>query len=471
MLKQKFLNIVGVSIAVGFCSIYGAKNSAAQPQEGVQKKEAEINKPQATKSNIDLNRFLQTAYDFYPELQSARYERSSKESELMNAMSRFAPNVTLSATAGHNPFGASLGDALEKVQDTAYDVNGTVSASLNVFKGGADTFGLASAKARQESYDIEYKGKLQKFLLDGAEVYLNALNAREALEIHKTFELRARYNFERVQTEYKLGASNKTDEYMAKAELAKAQSARIKAQTGFTNAQEAYKEMSGELPHGLTYPALEIKLPNSLEESLVLAEEKALTARAGAAQLRAARHGLAATMAGAALPSVDVFVEYNKPLKEETYDKDNGSGRVGVRVSYELFSNSGRTPNFASVKQSTNQHQAAVYGNEHAQNKMRKEVIAAWHGVNTAKAQKMQGEVAVEASRNAYEGGREQFRLGQLKYADFIKIEEQLLKSELAYLEAKKEAYLAQLRLLAATGTLLPSTLGLVVHNRDDEGR
>lgn len=470
MLKQKFLNVVGVSIIIGMGGVHAQTTTPSKNTPSPQSTSKADGEKGAAK-NVDLKAFLQKAYDYSPELQTARYKRSAQESELMAAMSRFAPNVTLSAEATTPFAGASLGDAVEKLHDTEYDVTGTVSANLNLFRGGADMFSLASANARQEGYDVEYRGKLQKFLLDAAEVYINAKNAQEALEIYKTFELRGRYNFERVQTEYRLGASNNTDVHMAKAELARAVSGRIKAQTTLTNAREAYKEMCGVLPSNLTYPSMEFSLPKSLDDSLKMAEGKSLTARSGAAQLRAARNGLAATMVGLASPSVDAFVDFSKPLASDKYEQSNGRGRVGIRVRYELFSNSGREANFGALKQSVNQHQAAVYGNDYSYNKMRKEVIAGWHGVSMAKAQEMQAQVAVEASRNAYDGGREQFRLGQMKYADFIKVEEQLLKNELAYLDSRKEAYLAGLRLLNATGLLTPSKLGLVINSRDDEGR
>lgn len=471
MLKQKFLNVVGVSIIIGMVGVHAQTTTTPSKNTPSPHSTTKADGEKGATKNVGLKAFLQKAYDYSPELQTARYERSAKESELMTAMSRFAPDVSLSANATKSFFNSSLGGAIETLHDTDYNVQGKVSVNLNLFRGGADVFGLASANARQEGYDVEYKAKLQKFLLDAAEVYINAKNAQEALEIYKTFELRGRYNFERVQTEYRLGASNNTDVHMAKAELARAVSGRIKAQTTLTNAREAYKEMCGMLPSNLTYPSMELSLPKSLDDSLKMAEGKSLTARGGVAKLRAARNGLAATMVGLASPSVDAFVEFNKPLASDKYEESNGNGSVGIRISYELFSNSGRGANFASVKQAVNQHQAAVYGNDYARNKMRKEVIAAWHGVSMAKAQEMQAQVAVEASRNAYDGGREQFRLGQMKYADFIKVEEQLLKNELAYLDSRKEAYLAGLRLLNATGLLTPSKLGLVINSRDDEGR
>lgn len=431
--------------------------------------------------NILLLDFLQKAYDGNPELLSARYARNAKEAEMMAAMSRFGPNVKLSATAGHvnnsNPIfndgkkvgeeGKNFAENLETLRDTNYDVKGNVTAGINLFHFGSDTFAVMGAAAKQDAYDMEQFGKIQKFILDAVESYVNVLKGRQALDVYTKFERQARHNFERVQTEYVVGSSTRTNVLTAKAELAQATSNRMKAQTELINAEQAYIEMAGEPAGELVYPKNNLTLPTTLDECMKIAEEKSITLRGAAANLRAARHNLASTVTGT-LPSIDVYAQYDTSLKEEEKDK-GGSGSVGIRFSYELFSNSGQGSHISQIKQATNNNTAASYGHEHARNAMVKEVKAAWHGLKTAESQRSQAELGVEAARNAYEGAIEEFRLGQRAYLDLLKVQEQLLKAELNYLEGIKAEVLGRYKLLAAVGTLTPSAVGLVINERDDE--
>jgi outer membrane protein len=418
--------------------------------------------------NIELLDFLQKAYDGNPDLLSARYARNAKEVEMMAAMSRFGPRVTLSATAGKTNHGdKNFDEQLETLRDTNYELNGRVSASLNLFRCGSDTFGMMSAAAKQDAYDMEQFGKIQKFILDAVESYVNVIKGRQALDVYNKFERQARHNFERVQTEYVVGSSTRTNVLTAKAELAQATSNRMKAQTELINAEQAYIEMCGEPAGELVYPKNTLKLPVTLDEAMKIAEEKSVTVRGAAANLRAARHGLASTITGT-LPSIDLVTQYDTSLEEASKGK-GGSGTVGIQFSYELFSNSSQGSHISQIKQATHQKTSADYGREHARNAMVKEVKAAWHGLKTAESQRSQADLGVDAARNAYDGAVEEFRLGQRAYLDLLKVQEQVLKAELNHLEAIKAEVLGRYKLLATIGVLTPSAVGLAINSHDDE--
>jgi TolC family type I secretion outer membrane protein len=472
--------LIGTMLVTLFSGAYASSepNKEAKKTNVEEAKKETSSEAQTSKinvrRNIELLDFLQKAYDGNPELLSARYARNAKEAEMMAAMSRFGPRVTLSATAGHTNSsdlitgqGKNFAGNLETLRDTNYDVNGEVSANFNLFRFGSDTFAMMGAAAKQDVYDMEQFGKIQKFILDAVESYVNVLKGRQALDVYTKFERQARHNFERVQTEYVVGSSTRTNVLTAKAELAQATSNRMKAQTDLINAEQAYIEMAGEPAGELVYPKNNLTLPTTLDECLKIAEEKSITLRGAAANLRAARHGLASTVTGT-LPSIDLYAQYSTSLKDENKDK-GGSGKVGIQFSYELFSNSGQGSHISQIKQATNNKTAANYDYESARNAMVKEVKAAWHGLKTAESQRSQAELGVEAARSAYEGALEEFRLGQRAYLDLLTVQEQLLKSELNYLEGIKSEVLGRYKLLAVTGTLTPSAVGLAINERDDE--
>lgn len=466
--------------SVCFATLFGSIYAENQGETSEKVSEEEVKKEEnldasvasgsvSIKRNTELLEFLQKAYDSNPELLSSRYTRNAKEAEMLGAMSRFGPRVTLSADAGHGivPLQGSLADTIESLRNTEYEVKGKVSASVNIFRAGSDTFAVMGAAAKQDVYDVEQFGKIQKFILDAVEAYVNVLKGRQALEVYTKFERQARHNFERVQTEYVVGSSTRTNVLTAKAELAQATSNRMKAQTELINAEQAYIQMAGEPAGDLVYPKNTLTLPSTLDECINIAQEKSLTLRGSAASLRAARYGLASTITGT-LPSVDLYAEYDTSLSEKNINQE-GMGRVGIRVSYELFSNSSQQGSHLSqIKQATNQKQAADYAYEHSRTATVKEVKAAWHGLKTAESQRSQAELGVDAARNAYEGAIEEFRLGQRAYLDLLKVQEQLLKAELNHLEAIKNDILGRYRLLAAVGMLTPEGVGLTLNERDE---
>lgn len=473
VLKSRLL-ISSMCVAM-VCHTLSAANEKNVPKQKADIEVAKKENPQQVneftaqvKRNIGLLEFLQKAYDTNPGLLSARYSRNANEAEMWATMSRFGPKVSLSATAGHQNFvGKNFSEQVELLRDTQYDMRGQISAGINLFRCGSDTFAMMGAAAKQEVYDIDQFAAIQKFLLDAVEAYVNVLKSRQALDVYTKFERQARHNFERVQTEYVVGSSTRTNVLTAKAELAQATSNRMKAQTELINTEQTYIEMSGEPAGELTYPKNNLKLPATLDDCMRIAEEKSLTFRKGAAGLRAARYGLASVVTGT-LPSVDVYAEYDTSLKEEDANK-GGSGRIGIRVSYELFSNSGQGSHLSQIKQAANQKEAATYGHEHARNNMVKEVKASWHGLKTAESQRAQAELGVEAARHAYEGAIEEFRLGQRAYLDLLKVQEQVLKAELSHLEAIKTEIVSRYKLLAAIGMLTPTAVGLTINERDEE--
>lgn len=476
-IKKKVFSVVknrllinAVCVAM-LCSVSFAENVQSEPENKTTPKTLTPPASQVTvKRHVELLDFLQKAYDTNPQLLSARYGRNAQEAEMLGVMSLFGPNVRLTATAEHDRakgYGKNFSEQLESFRDTEYDVKGGIAANINLFRCGSDTFAMMAGAAKQDVYDVEQAAAIQKFIITAVEAYVDVKKRRQELDVYTKFERQARHNFERVQTEYVVGSSTRTNVLTAKAELAEATSKRVKAQTELINAEQAYIAMSGEPAGELVYPTNTLKLPASLEEAMKIAEERSLTLRKSAANLRAARHGLASAVTGT-LPSVDLYAQYDTPLKSEDINQ-TGNGQVGIRFTYELFSNSGQGSHLSKIKKATHEKQAANYGHEHARSDMIKEVKAGWHGLKTAEIQRSQAELAVEAARNAYEGAVEEFRLGQRAYLDLLKVQEQLLKAELNYLEAVKAEILGRYKLLAATGGLTPSAVGLMLNERDEE--
>jgi outer membrane protein len=435
--------------------------------------------PTAPTKIVTMRDFLQDAYDISPNLMAARYSRNEKESELMNAMGRLAPDVTVSVYSGKNinknSFGAINPD--RGVQDFMHDswnkdnpsTLGSAELSLNLYRGGSDVAAITAANAKQVAYDCRFTQELVKFLIESVEIYIGVLNSRDALDIYDKLARQAAHNVERVNTEYIVGNSTKTLVLSAKAELATATSALMKAQTDLTNAEQAYLQLTGKLPGKLQLPTNTLKLPSSLEQALTIAESKSTSLLLATAEKRAAQGGLSSSI-GEMLPSIDLTAKYQEDLGSNNKIRDSGYGSIGIQMSYKLLSNSysGGGTHISKLNASVNHNTAAGYNLDAARKQMKQAVTAAWYNWETAKSQMKQVVLSVEAGRSAYEGALAEFKLGQRSYYDLLKVQEQFLKAELQHLNTLKEEIVGRYKLLAEIGMLTPTSIGLTLNASDD---
>jgi outer membrane protein len=81
-------------------------------------------------------------------------------------------------------------------------------------------------------------------------------------------------------------------------------------------------------------------------------------------------------------------------------------------------------------------------------------VSQAWNGLNGARASLPADEAQVKAANLAYEGSRQEARVGLRSTLDVLIAEENLTSAQLALVAARHDEYAAAAALLSATGTL-----------------
>ena len=473
-----FTVFVGSSLVCG--SQKDEQKAPSPKKEDVSDKKGGLPAPKPAHKPIDkivsLQDFLQKAYDESLNLMASRYERKSKDASLLNALSGFAPSVSVGVSNSRSKQSSNLSDTSnlwEKnpspqpfTNSDKFATTAGLQARWNLFNFGADVAKVSGAMAEQDLHDLTYVENVNKFIMNAIGTYIEVLSKREELSIRDKLEKQASFNVEKVNTEYIVGHGTKTALLSAKSDLANATSNRMKTQAELSNAEQGYLVLVGTLPGKLQVPANNLKMPVSLDEALKIGETRNTSLLKGSAQKRSAQYGVSASVA-AAMPSVDLVAGYSKDLMGN--NQNNAS--LGIECSYQLLSNSRTGGNHvANINSAINANTAASYALDYAKKAAVQEVTVTWHEWEATKSQMRFVQSSVEAGRAAYDAALTEFKLGSRAYLDFLKVQEQYLNAELSFLNTQKAEILGRYKLLAAMGMLTPTSIG-ITPSVDDTSR
>lgn len=409
-----------------------------------------------------LDDALKSAFATNAKLRSAVFQEQAKSTAINKAMSAFVPNLDASATRGASVEGKENTSDFFKASsyrnpyqnDWRYELG----ARWNIFNFGADTARLMVAKEDAGVAEVDRKTAEQKLIIDVAEAYLNVIKAKEGVAVTSKFEQQAAHSFKRVQTEYTVGHSTRTNVLTAKSELALATSDRIRAEADYTVALYAFQQVVGVPAGDLKDPRPNLSVPATFEEALALAECCSLQLLKDTKAYRASRFALTSAF-GPFLPSVSLGAKVSNSHSSPMFsDPKYWRSEIGLTVSLNLFSGG---KDFSDLRASHYGKESARFNLEHSRSDLKKNVAEAWHGLKSARARHIQSQLAVDAYQNAYEGAEEEFRLGQRAYLDLLKVQQQKLKADLGFIDSKKQEVLSLFKLNAVIGTLSPETLGI----------
>lgn len=409
-----------------------------------------------------LEEALQSAFSTNSKLRSALFQEQAKSTGVNKAMSAFVPNLDASATRGASVEGQESTSNFFKASsyqnpyqnDWRYEVG----ARWNIFNFGVDTARLMAAKEEAGVAEVDRKSAEQKLIIEVAEAYLNVIKAKEGVAVTGKFEQQAAHSFKRVQTEYTVGHSTRTNVLTAKSELALATSDRIRAEAEHTVALYAFQQIVGRPAGDLKDPHPSLNMPATFDEAVAMAECCSLQLLKDTKAYRASRFALSSAF-GPFMPSVSLGAKFANSHNNRVYeDPKYWRSEIWLAVSLNLFSGG---KDFADLRASHYGKESARFNLEHSRSDLKKNVAEAWHGLKSAKARHIQSQLAVEAYNNAYEGAEEEFKLGQRAYLDLLKVQQQKLKADLGFIESKKQEVLSLFKLNAVIGTLAPETLGI----------
>ena len=402
---------------------------------------------------------LSKAYSTNPDLNAARAETRVADENVPQALSGYRPTLGASADIGLQSTRSRLSGGLRSSSTTT---PGGVGLSLEqpLYRGYRARNSTKAAEAGVLAARESLRNTEQNVLLDAVTAYADVLKdgAIAGLRARNVEFLNEQVRAARDR--FTVGEGTRTDVAQAQARRSAAISQLNAARAQVNTSRAIYRQIIGEAPRRLA-PAktAEHLLPRSLQRglSIGLAEHPAI---------KAALHAVDAAAfdvkvrEGELLPTVTLEGSAGRRYNPADGVTHTDSASIIGRLTVPIYQGGGEYARVRQAKETLGQRKIEV---DVARDQVRAAIIAAWGGLQSAKAQIEAARAQVNATQLALEGVIEEQRVGQRTTLDVLNAQAELLDARIALVSAQRDRVVASYSLLAAVGRLSARRLGLKV--------
>lgn len=392
--------------------------------------------------------------------------RNSNLLEQNRALLRAADEDVAVAVASMRPVVNFVTEAQQRFSTGAQDsltLGFNLSAEVTIIDFGRGKLAQEAAKAqvlatRQGLANVE-----QNVLLNAISAYLDMRTATEAVALQQATQRVITQELSAARERFELGEITRTDVSLAEARLAAARSLLSAAQGDLAAAREGYKLATGVYPNQLQAPPALPRTAANLQTaqdiarrthpSVLQAQFEVTAGELNAERVFAQRHG-----------SVTGSASLGRQFGGQ--GGDTTTATAGVRYARPLFQ--GGQLN-ALHRQANARRDAVRSGLHQTVAQVLQNVSVAWANVEVSSARIAASQQQVRASQSAFEGTREEARLGARTTLDVLNAETDLLDARTQLLQAQASQQFATYNLLAAMGLLNVEHLGLGIPTYDAE--
>ncbi len=413
-----------------------------------------------------LNEALTAAYNHSGLIQQNRALLRAADEDVAIAAAALRPIINWSIAAGREFGKATTRSVLDGSYNTRYNTSDTVSAGLSfewlLFDGGVQ----AKLRDVQKQVVLATRQDLilaeQQILGSAVSAYLSVSQDEQIVAIRENNVALIKEELRAAQDRFEVGEITRTDVALAEARLAAAQAALAAAEGQLTASREEYRAVVGHYPKGLVRPAT---VPAGITQ-LVDMEDVAMRTHP---QMRKLQHQVAAAdltvvaAKRAKVPRLGLSADYgfndtlDSPLKSK-------GGSVALGISSTLY-RGGEIP--ARLRQAIARRDAARAQLIPTRDILRQNVASAYASLRVAQLAKRASEDQIKAAQIAFEGLREEAKLGARTTLDVLNAEQELLNARAGLIQAVTQEYLAAYGILSAAGQLTAKRLGLPVPEYD----
>ncbi|MEJ0065162.1 MAG: TolC family outer membrane protein [Caulobacteraceae bacterium] len=401
------------------------------------------------------------AYQTNPTLQAERAQLRATDEEYVQAEADLRPQVSGSGSYTYSS---------QKVGETGTPSftaagggeSGVVQVVQPLYTGGKASAEISAAQAdiiaERENLRRTEQGVLQSVI--GA--YLDVRRDAEQLVISQDNVNVLARQLDETDARFEAGQLTRTDTAQSEARLALARSQLATAQSTLAQARAAYAAVVGQNPGDLApEPPIAPLLPASVDAAFDAAEQGNPQLRQAAATEQAAAARLAEAKA-ALRPTVSVSGQYGYVNQQEGISSGGFNSALGVteselggsvtaNVNVPIFTGG---LNSSRVRQAAEQDNVARIGIESARRQVLQAVSQAWNQLLGARASLVADQEQVKSDTVAFEGVREEQKVGLRTILDVLNAQQELESSQLQLVGARHDEYVAAAAVLLAVGAL-----------------
>ncbi|HVN00650.1 MAG TPA: TolC family outer membrane protein [Caulobacteraceae bacterium] len=400
------------------------------------------------------------AYESNPTLQGQRAQLRATDEEYVQAHAGYRP--TASATADYTYDNNQAGVLGPTVSNTTA---GAITVTQPLYTGGRVAAQVDAAKAdilagrealRRTEIDV-----LQSVI--GA--YVDVRRDQEQLAISQDNVNTLQQQLDETNARFQAGQLTRTDQAQSEARLALAKSQLAAAQATLAEGRAVYATVVGRNPGDLApEPPIASLLPATVDAAFDAAERDNPQLRQATyvEQSRAAK--LAAAKAQTR-PTVGVTGSYgynggSQSIAGQFAGFGSGGGAFSNYERNVTISASVTQPLFtgglyaSQIRQAAEEDNVARIGVESARRQVLQAVSQAWNQLLGARASLEADVQQVKSNTVAFEGVREEQKVGLRTILDVLNAQQELETSQLTLVDARHDEYVAAAAVLAAIGAL-----------------
>jgi len=391
---------------------------------------------------------LTAAYNNSNLLEQSRAILRTEDEDVAIALSSLLPNINARSTI-----------TLSNPSSARDNLSSTIALTLELllWDAGRSQLAVESAKETVLAVRSELSQQEQTILLDAVNAYVQVLRDQRVVQLREsnlrliTQELRA------ARDRFEVGEVTRTDVAQAEARLAQARGSLVEAQGNLQITRELYKVTVGRAPSGLIGISRLPKLPSSLNAAKSTAKRVSPLIEQVQHQIKANELNYAAAKAG-----TRPRISFNSGISHSSVS--NNTSSIGIEMNVPIYQGGQLS---ALVRKSL----AAVHGSKAALNQtaivLDQNVANAWSRLAVANAQVTSADRQIRAAQIAFDGVREEAKLGARTTLDVLDAEQALFDARTTRVVSETQVYSAAYGLLASVGLLTADSLKLNVKRYD----
>lgn len=392
---------------------------------------------------------LIAAYQNSDLLEQNRAVLRAADENVAQAVSTLRPVVSFVARGAHvEADGASTDSA-----------SLTLSASLSLYEGGDNKLAIEAAKESVLATRASLLSLEQDVLLGAVQAHMQMRSALENVQLSQSNVRLIQEELRAARDRFEVGEVTRTDVSIAEAALAAARSGLVAAQGNLAAAREAFKLAVGRYPGTIAGTPRVPKLPATLKAArdiglrghpdVIGAQHNVSLAELNVARAKTARR-----------PSISAGLNYSID------DNGDDSSTLSLQLTQPIYQG-GR---LISLERQAVNNREASRSNLHQTVRLVDQAVAnAWANLAVARAQIQASDEQIRAAQLAFEGTKEEAKLGSRTTLDVLDAEQDLLDARAARIEAEVNQYVAVYSVLAAMGLMTVDHLQLGIPTYDPE--
>ncbi len=395
---------------------------------------------------------MTAAYNNSNLLEQNRALLRAQDENVAVALAALRPQIALSSTITHSDQATGLGGGGGNLSSTV-----GISMDLLLYDGGNSALAVEAAKQTVFAARAQLLGLEQQVLLGAVQAYIAVVRDSRVVTLREsnlrliTRELRA------ARDRFEVGEVTRTDVAQAEARLASGRGQLAQAQGDLAISRELYKAAVGKAPGRLTGIRSLPSLPGSVNAAQGLGERSFPDVLQAQRQIKADELNVARARA-ATKPRIG----FNATAGHSNSSDNNSS--VSLNMTMPIYQG-------GQLSAQLRRAQAQVHASRSALSQTvlttRQNVADSWTQLAVARAQIAASDRQIRAAQVAFDGVREEARLGARTTLDVLDAEQALSDARTNRVINDSNAQLAAFQLLLSMGQLTADALDLPVQRYD----